>query len=273
MKKHSLLKTAALTAGAYTLGLHGRKGHPDLELLRKYRFAHRGYHDKPAVPENSLPAFRRAIAHGWGAELDVHLMKDGTLAVIHDSSLLRTAGADVQIEKLTREELENYRLEGTDERIPLFDEVLALFEDAAPLIIELKAAGGNHFALAKAVCERLDTYRGTYCIESFDPAVVADVRTLRPGICRGQLAENFLRDKGALDPVRSVLATSLIGNAIGKPDFIAFRFEDRACLSNVLCLRLWGIQGVAWTLRSKEDLLAAEAEGLIPIFENFDPEA
>ena len=87
------------------------------------------------------------------------------------------------------------------------------------------------------------------------------------------LAENFLRDKGALDPVRSVLATSLIGNAIGKPDFIAFRFEDRACLSNVLCLRLWGIQGVAWTLRSKEDLLAAEAEGLIPIFENFDPEA
>ena len=102
MKKHSLLKTAALTAGAYTLGLHGRKGHPDLELLRKYRFAHRGYHDKPVVPENSLPAFRRAIAHGWGAELDVHLMKDGTLAVIHDSSLLRTAGADVQIEELTR---------------------------------------------------------------------------------------------------------------------------------------------------------------------------
>ena len=103
MKKHSLLKTAALTAGAYTLGLHGRTGHPDLELLRKYRFAHRGYHDKPLVPENSLPAFRRAIAHGWGAELDVHLMKDGTLAVIHDSSLLRTAGADVQIEELTRE--------------------------------------------------------------------------------------------------------------------------------------------------------------------------
>ena len=103
MKKHSLLKTAALTAGAYTLGLHGRTGHPDLELLRKYRFAHRGYHDKPLVPENSLPAFRRAIARGWGAELDVHLMKDGTLAVIHDSSLLRTAGADVQIEELTRE--------------------------------------------------------------------------------------------------------------------------------------------------------------------------
>lgn len=273
MKKYSLLKAAALTAGAYTLGLHGRTGHPDLEILRQYRFAHRGYHDKPVVPENSLPAFRRAIEHGWGAELDVHLMKDGTLAVIHDSSLLRTAGADVQIEDLTREELENYRLEGTEERIPLFDEVLALFEHTTPLIIELKTANGNHFALAKAVCERLDSYKGVYCIESFEPAVVADVRTLRPGICRGQLAENFLRDKGATDPVRSVLGTSLIGNVMGKPDFIAFKFEDRACLSNALCLKLWGIQGVAWTIRSKEDLLAAEAEGFIPIFEKFNPEA
>ena len=89
-----------------------------------------------------------------------------------------------RIEELTREKLENYRLEGTDERIPLFDEVLALFEDATPLIIELKAAGGNHFALAKAVCERLDSYQGEFCIESFDPFALIDVKKFRPAICR-----------------------------------------------------------------------------------------
>lgn len=272
MKKHSLLKAAALTTAAYTLSLHGRTKHPDLEILRKYRFAHRGYHDKPTIPENSMPAFRRAVERGWGAELDVHLMKDGTLAVIHDSSLLRTAGVDVNIEDLTLAELDDYRLEGTQERIPLFDEVLALFETATPLIIELKCAGGNQFALAKAVCERLDSYKGVFCIESFDPAAVAAVRELRPGICRGQLAEDFLKDKGALDPVRSVLAASLVGNVIGRPDFIAFKFEDRNFFSNALCLKLWGIQGVSWTIRSKQDLLTAEAEGLIPIFEKFDPD-
>ena len=32
------------------------------------------------LTENSLPAFRRAIAHGFGAELDVHLLQDGTPA-------------------------------------------------------------------------------------------------------------------------------------------------------------------------------------------------
>mgnify|MGYP000489901698 CR=1 FL=1 len=32
---------------------------------------------KNGVPENSLLAFRRAVEHGYGAELDVHLTKDG----------------------------------------------------------------------------------------------------------------------------------------------------------------------------------------------------
>lgn len=107
---------------------------------QKYRYAHRGFHDKPVIPENSLPAFRRAIEHGFGAELDVHLLKDGTLAVFHDSDLRRCANVDGQIEDLTLEELKQLRLEGTDEQIPTFDEVLALFESATPLIIELKTA-------------------------------------------------------------------------------------------------------------------------------------
>ena len=65
----------------FTLALRCRKGHQKWEILKKYRYAHRGYHDKPVIPENSLPAFRRAIERGFGAELDVHLLKDGTLAV------------------------------------------------------------------------------------------------------------------------------------------------------------------------------------------------
>ena len=70
----------------------GRTGHPKLELLRRYRYAHRGFHDKPQVPENSLAAFRRAIERGFGAELDVHLTKDGKLVVFHDSTLQRCTG-------------------------------------------------------------------------------------------------------------------------------------------------------------------------------------
>lgn len=63
----------------FTLLLQCRRGHSAWGLLRLFRYAHRGYHDKPRIPENSMAAFRRAIENGYGAELDVHLMKDGRL--------------------------------------------------------------------------------------------------------------------------------------------------------------------------------------------------
>ena len=132
----------------------GRTGHPVLPALRGWYYAHRGLHGD-GVPENSMSAFRAAKDAGYGIELDIHLMADGNLAVIHDSSLKRTAGADVNIERLITAELEAYRLEGTQELIPLFSQVLDLFRGEAPLIVELKPHGGNYAALCAAACNML----------------------------------------------------------------------------------------------------------------------
>ena len=49
----------------YLLALRGRTGHPLLEQLRKWRYAHRGFHGN-GVPENSLAAFELALNHGYG---------------------------------------------------------------------------------------------------------------------------------------------------------------------------------------------------------------
>ena len=84
-----------LLAEIFALLTMCRRGHSYWKLLRKYRYAHRGYHGKDLAPENSILAYKEAIRRGFGVELDVHLMQDGNLAVIHDASLLRTAGADV----------------------------------------------------------------------------------------------------------------------------------------------------------------------------------
>ena len=130
------LVPVAILATAYLLALRCRKGHLGLAALGDYSYAHRGFHGN-GVPENSLKAFRLASEKGYGSELDIHLMKDGQLAVLHDASLRRTAGADVQIEDLTADDLENYRLEGTDEKIPLFSQVLELYAGKQPLIVEL----------------------------------------------------------------------------------------------------------------------------------------
>ena len=68
----------------YLLSVNGRRGHPELSKLRGWNYAHRGLH-RPGCPENSLAAFRNARDHGYGVELDVHLLADGHLAVVHDS--------------------------------------------------------------------------------------------------------------------------------------------------------------------------------------------
>lgn len=236
------------------------------------RYAHRGWHMKPAVPENSLAAFRRALDKGWGAELDVHLLKDGTLAVFHDSDLRRCAGEEGDIEDLDREGLARLRLEGTEEPAPLFDEVLALFEGKAPLIIELKSHKGNYKALTEAVIARLDRYKGDYCVESFDPRVLMVLRRERPAILRGQLAMDFRPGGEPLPGWQRFALRNLLMNFLTVPDFIAYRFEDRQRLALKLCKRVWGVKEASWTLRSMDDLLTAEAAGAMPIFECFDPD-
>ena len=237
------------------------------------RYAHRGWHDKPAIPENSLPAFRRALDRGWGAELDVHLLRDGTLAVFHDSDLRRCTGEVGNIEDLDREGLSRLRLEGTEEPVPLFDEVLALFEGKAPLIIELKSHEGNYKALTEAVIARLDRYRGDFCVESFDPRVLLVLRRERPNILRGQLSMDFRPGGEPLPGWQRFFLRNLLMDFLTVPDFIAYRFEDRQCLALKLCRSVWGAKEASWTLRSPADLAAAEAAGAMPIFECFDPDA
>ncbi len=265
-----ILGILGLLGIAYVLSTRGRTGHPKIAKLRPWRYAHRGLHSQ-GKPENSLAAFQAAVELGLGSEFDVHLLHDGDLAVIHDAKLLRTTGREGTVEALTAADLPNYPLEGTQETIPTFRQVLDTYRGRAPLIIELKTVGGNYAALCQAVMHQLEGYKGLYGIESFDPRVVYWLNKHHPEVIRGQLTENFLKGKPAISWLLSWAMTCNVLNFLTKPDFVAYRFEDRKNLSNTLARRLWGVQGVSWTIRSPEDLAAAEAEGWIPIFENFIP--
>ncbi len=250
----------------YLFALAGRVGFADFKNFKNVRFAHRGLYGD-GVPENSLWAFKRAVEYGFGAELDVHLLADGNLAVIHDSSLKRTAGVDVKIENLTLADLDKYRLEGTDEKIPTLKEVLAIFENRRPLIIELKADGDNVDRLCLATAMLLKNYRGKYCVESFDPMCVRWFKRHCPQVIRGQLSENYFKNKRSKLPlILKIALTFLITNLFTRPDFIAYRFEDRKNLSFKICTELYKLQGVAWTVKGNE-ISISEKENLIPIFE------
>ena len=87
--------------------------------------AHRGLYQKDqTIPENSLPAFAAAREHGYGVELDVQLSKDGDVVVFHDDDLKRVCGVEARVDALTTQELFALRLFASDERMPLFVEVM-----------------------------------------------------------------------------------------------------------------------------------------------------
>ncbi len=266
-----MLELILILFALYIFSTRCRSGHPGMKDLLGWSYAHRGLHG-PGVPENSMAAFRAALDGGYGIELDVHLLKDGNLAVIHDSLLNRTTGEAGHIEDLCTADLKNYQLEGTQETIPEFMDVLTLFQGKAPIILELKPADGNHDALTEAACKMLETYKGVFCIESFDPRCLVWLKKHRPDIIRGQLTENYFRSRNELPDYLRFALTHCISNLICVPDFVAYNFADRSkTIATRLCQKLWKAHCVGWTIRTKEDYDAAIAEGWLPIFEGFCP--
>jgi len=229
-----------------------------LSEILKYRYAHRGLFHKPEVPENSLLAFRMACEKGFGIEFDVHLTKDGKLAVLHDNGLKRvtsvrsdhlpvipenaqieceiTIGSDALIEELTLEEAKQYPLEESDERIPEMREVLELVAGRVPLIVELKPNGGNHEKLCAEVMKELRKYEedypdAVYCVESFNSFAVLTMKKKFPDVVRGQLGSDLILDYKArvpndpregvkFDQLTNTLVRDLRFNPLTAPDLI-----------------------------------------------------
>lgn len=288
MKASKVLGAAAVVAGSVVVVgaaacavVAPRHGNPVIDQqwreLSRYRYAHRGLHGD-GMPENSLAAFQHARENGFGVELDVHLTADGGLVVIHDSDIARMCGREGIVEQMTLAELSECRLAGTGERIPTFAEALDVFacdptgETELPpfVIVELKTWHDNFAELCEKAMACLDAHLVRFAVESFDPRAVAWLRRNRPDVIRGQLAENYLGKKEMPVWMR-VGGTALVSNALARPDFVAYRYEDHDNAAVRLSCGVLGAHLVAWTIKSEQELLAAEAEGAVVIFEGFLP--
>ena len=269
MKMKSLLKAAApaLTAAgtvAYLVA-PGRATSAQKAPFVDRNYAHRGLHrqDK-SVPENSLEAFRAAVEHGYGVEMDVHLSADGALVVFHDDTLDRVCGVPGRVEDKTLEELRQLRLCGTDCGIPTLAEALAVLGGRVPLILEIKRGGHN-----RELCEKtyalLRTYAGPVCIESFDPFIVRWFRLHAPELLRGQLSLP-LKDYGdSTTKLNAFLAGNLLTNVLCRPQFIAYQIGKKP-MTVRLCERMGAVR-VAWTSHAWDQ----ESKNDMVIFEYYRP--
>lgn len=229
---------------------------PRVGARKKYRsflgrlYAHRGVFDNESVPENSLAAFRGALRLGVGMEFDIHRTADGEVVVFHDASLQRMCGDPRRITDMTLAELRQLPLLNTDEKIPTLKEVLDLVQGQVPLIVELKGESANT-SLCDAAMPILESYGGQYCIESFNPLLVARYGKLAPHVMRGVLVTKYKRDgedRGAL----GFALQNLFLNFLARPDFIAARHVYGRYFPTWLCRKL-GAVTFAWTIRTREE--------------------
>lgn len=265
------LLVIAILLGLYMLSIKTRIFmRPSYAPFRGQLFAHRGLHDlKPDTPENSLAAFREAIAHGYGIELDVHLTRDHIPVVFHDDTLLRVCGVDEKLKKFTYKELQAFPLQTSHERIPKLSEVLDLVDGQVPLLIEYKVEH-NAARLCDTCNELLKKYKGLYCIESFHPLALNWYQWHRHDIVRGQLSTNFLAEKISLP---RFLLTHLIGNGFAAPDFVAYDCLYTKEISRRICKDVFRSLSFAWTVKSKEQYEYCKKYYDAFIFEGFLPES
>ncbi|MCR5082202.1 MAG: glycerophosphodiester phosphodiesterase [Parasporobacterium sp.] len=243
-----------------------------MEFFTRFRYAHRGYHNKQGgIPENSMEAFKRAIDNGFGIELDVHISKDGRLVVMHDDNLLRTTGKNMLVESATTADIDNLRLEGSDEKVPYLENVLKLVDGQVPLLIELKPSFNMYKKLCVRTFKLLDKYKGPYMIESFDPRILMWINSNRPRVVKGQLAGRLIKHGEDISPIIDTTVKQLLLNFLARPDFIAYAFADRNALSLRLCKGLYHVIEFNWTIKSKEEQEIAERDDAVIIFEQFDP--
>ncbi|WP_434311159.1 glycerophosphodiester phosphodiesterase family protein [Hominifimenecus sp. rT4P-3] len=232
-------------------------------------FAHRGLHGAyREFPENSIAAFSKAIQHGFGIELDVRRSRDGALVVFHDSSLTRVCGKSGKIEELTLEEIQKYTLYDSDQKIPLFSEVLKLIHGQVPLLVEIKMEGIDP-KLCEQVAQALDTYPGEFCIESFHPYALFWFRRNRPLIPRGQLVTNFFRECPSMPRWQKWLMRSLISNVWTDPHF--FALDQRYRQTPFFRFLAKRKPTFGWTFRSKEEMRKAKGAFDFYIFEQSPP--
>lgn len=236
------------------------------KLLCEY--AHRGLHKgnvKGTAPENSLAAFELACREGYGIELDVQLSGDGEVMVFHDDTLARMTGKEGRVCDYTAEELGSIALAESEETIPTFRRVLELVNGRVPLLIELKGESFDK-SLCPKLAEILKEYQGDYCLESFNPLLVGEMKKYLPDSYRGLLYTNACKEKKKVTVI-NLAVTLMLLNFIAKPNFIAYNKVYRNSLQVKLTTRFYRATKFVWTVRGDEEIAVAREKGECAIFE------
>jgi glycerophosphoryl diester phosphodiesterase len=183
------------------------------------------------APENTLRGFSLALEAGAaGVELDVHLTKDGRLAVIHDETLERTTNGKGRVQDLTLADLQKLDA-GQGEHIPALEEVVELLRGRGLLLVELKKPEAAPVMLR--FCRDRRLFEDVLVISFWHPAIKA-IKEEEPRLITGVLMVGC-----PADPV------GLAGAAQAGALVLNYQYVNREL---VAAARGQGLQVIAWNI-------------------------
>lgn len=208
--------------------------------------AHRG--GAQLAPENTLEALEAARQSGAdGAEIDVRQTGDGVPVLIHDASLRRTHGLDMDIWDLNYSQLAEFV---PDPPIPTLAQAVEQADEQLELMIELKLSGWDR-SLAERAAAILRRYQAApYCsVASMDLDLLARVKQIAPEL-------------------KAIYITSLLRPEEYNLDFVDGYSLRHSFLTPVITARLHqqGKEVYAWTANTQRSIqwcLYCQPDGII----------
>lgn len=234
--------------------------------IKPFIIAHRGA--SAQAPENTLFAFRRALADGAeGIECDVRLARDQAPVIFHDAWLKRTGLRDGKLSDFTSKELaktnvgewfnlrfpKKARDEYRQATVPALAELFELMRSNRLLIyVELKCEHGLHRRLAQTVASEIKNFNfeNRVVIKSFNHDAAREIKRLLPEVKTAALFAP--RPMRVLKPTNELLlpALHLEADEISLHYSLATERTVRKASAADLNTVIWTANHVGWVRRA-----------------------
>ena len=135
--------------------------------------AHRGHHND-SYPENTLPAFKKALKLGAdGIETDLRLSQDEKIVLYHDVKIKDNKGNERAISDLTYRELKEIKAD-----MPTLEELLEVVDRKAMLILEIKYDKNIYKRLCEILVPQIENKLAWVEVSCFNDDVLTYIHSL-----------------------------------------------------------------------------------------------
>lgn len=233
-----------------------------MSIIKPLVIGHRGA--PVAAPENTLSAFREAVAQGVDmVELDVRMSKDDQIVVCHDETIDRTSDGKGEIREMTLQEIQSYDAGSwfgeafRGEKIPTLEQVIEMLPPGVWINVEVKDFYGGRLGEKLAELLHRTERLATVVVSAFAHKDLVKFKQSYPEILIGLLYFEDLYDHVSYAKTLPV------------PIYSLHPYYKSIPLSDITAAKENGIEVFPFTINEQEDMVSLIKDGVSGLITNY----